>query len=170
MIGFGITGLLVALVLGAITYAVARNYLVRQREETAIRQTYVNARLARSVLRLTQPDVRSFLAGLGGGTASTTVLRYQDEWFATSVATGREAIPAGLVRVVSGGGAGHQRYRDDDGGLRLAVGVAVPAADTAYFELYSLSGSSGPSTCCPGRLALVWPAPRSLLRRSDALH
>ncbi len=138
MIGFGVTGLLVAFVLAAITYAVARSYLVNQREDTAIRQTYVNARLARSVLRLTQPDVRSFLAGLGGGTASTTVLRYQDEWFATSVATGREAIPAGLVRVVNGGGAGHHRYRDEDG-LRLAVGVAVPAADTAYFELYSLA-------------------------------
>ncbi len=136
--GFGITGLLVAVVLAAVTYALARGYLVRQREETATSQAYVNARLARSVLRNPQPDVRGFLAGLGGGTASSTVLRHRGEWFATAVTEGRDAVPADLVRVVTEGRAGHQRYRDARGDLHLAVGVAVPAVDTAYFELFSL--------------------------------
>ncbi|HEX7166454.1 MAG TPA: HAMP domain-containing sensor histidine kinase [Acidimicrobiales bacterium] len=136
---FGLIGLLVAVVVAGLTYGVARRYLVEQREDVATRQAYVNARLARSVLRGENPDVRAFLAGLGGGTASSAVVRYRDEWFSTSVTAGREAVPADLARVVGEGRAGHQRYRDADGRLHVAVGVAVPAVDAAYFELFPLT-------------------------------
>lgn len=90
------------------------------------------------MLRDPQPDVRSFLAGLGGGSASSSVLRYRGEWFATSVAAGRDAIPADLLRQVTAGHAGRQRYRAPIGDLHLAVGVAVPAVDGVYFELFPL--------------------------------
>ncbi len=137
-ISFGVTGLLVAVGLAAVTYGVARSYLVDQRERTAVRQAYVNARLARTVLRAPDPDVRAFLAGLAGGTASESVVRYQGESFSTSVASGPDTIPDDLVRVVGEGHAGHQRYRDAKGELRLAVGVPVAAADASYFELFQL--------------------------------
>ena len=91
------------------------------------------------MLRAADPDVRAFLAGLGGGTASNTVLRYRGEWFATSVAVGRDALPTDLVRVVTQGHSGHRRYRGADGALHIAVGVAVPSVDAAYFESFSLA-------------------------------
>ncbi|HVE45556.1 MAG TPA: HAMP domain-containing sensor histidine kinase [Acidimicrobiales bacterium] len=137
-LGFGLIGLVVSVVLAGLSYAVARQFLVSEREDAAIRQSYVNARLVRTLLRDPQPDVRSFLAGLGGGTASSSVLRYRGEWFSTSVAAGRDAIPADLLRQVTGGHAGRQRYRGPGGDLHLAVGVAVPAVDGAYFELFPL--------------------------------
>jgi signal transduction histidine kinase len=43
------------------------------------------------------------------------------------------------VSVVSEGHAGHQRFRDADGTLHLAVGVPIAATDGAYFELFDLS-------------------------------
>jgi len=138
-LGFGLVGLAVAVVLSAVTDTVARRYLVEQREDVARQQAYVNARLARTVLRGQVPDVRAFLASLGGGTAASPVLRYRDEWFSTSVAIGRESLPPDLVRVVTDGRAGHQRYRGADGRLNLAVGVALPAVDAAYFEVFSLA-------------------------------
>ncbi len=137
-IGFGVTGLLVALVLAAVTYGLARGYLVDQRQSTAEQQTYVNARLARTVLRTPDPDIPDLLAGLSGGTASDAVLGHEGEWFSTSVRFGPDQVPADLARVVSEGRAGHQRYRDADGDLRFAVGVPIAAAGGSYFELFSL--------------------------------
>jgi signal transduction histidine kinase len=137
-IAFGATGLLVALGLAAVTYAVARDYLVDQRERAAVRQAYVNARLTRTVLRDTEPDVRGLLASLSGGTASDSVVRSRGEWFSTSVSVGPDSVPEDLLRVVSDGHAGHQRYRDADGALQLAVGVPIATADSSYFELFAL--------------------------------
>jgi signal transduction histidine kinase len=138
-IGFGVTGLLVALGLALVTYALARNYLIEKRESAAIRQGYVNARLTRTVLRDPDSDVRGLLAGLGGGTASDSVVRFRGEWFSTSVTVGPDAVPDDLIQLVSDGHAGHQRYRDADGELRLAVGVPIAAAESSYFELFALA-------------------------------
>jgi signal transduction histidine kinase len=137
-VAFGVTGLVVAVLLAAVTYGLARSYLVDQRQTTAEQQTYVNARLARAVLRGPDPDIRDLLASLNGGTESSSVLRFQGETFATSVASGPDSIPDDLARTVSEGHAGHQRFRDSDGALRLAVGVPIAAADAAYFEVYAL--------------------------------
>ncbi len=132
------TALVVALVLAVITYGLARGYLVEQRQDAAQQQAYVNARLARAVLRTPEPDVRGLLSSLGGGTASSSVLRYRGETFSTSVAVGPDAIPADLARVVNEGHAGHQRFRDANGQLRLAVGVPIAAVDGSYFEFFAL--------------------------------
>lgn len=138
-IGFGVTGLVVTIGLALVTDAVARGYLVRQRERAAIEQGYVNARFVRSVLRNRDPDVRGALSGLGGGQAADAVLRYRGEWYATSVSFGPDTLPADLVRVVGDRHSGHQRYRDADGRLRLAVGVPIATAGASYFEVSSLS-------------------------------
>jgi signal transduction histidine kinase len=130
--------LFVAVVLAAITFGLARGHLVDQRQTAAEQQTYVNARLARTVLRTSDPDIRELLTSLGGGEASDSILRYRGEWFSTSVTFGPATIPEDLVRVVGDGHAGHQRYRDADGELRLAVGVPIAATDGSYFELYAL--------------------------------
>ncbi len=136
---FGLTALFVAIGLGGVTYEVARSYLVAQRETTAARQAFVNARLVRSVLRNPIPDVTTFLACLGGGTASSAVLRFRGEWFSTSVATGSSSLPAGLVSAVGDGRAGHQRFTGVGGGSSLAVGVPVAAVGASYFDVFPLA-------------------------------
>lgn len=138
-IGFGVTGLVVALIVAFTTYGVTRAYLVAERSDAAKRQAYVNARLARAVLRSPDPDVRRLLVSLGGDAASTSVIRYRGETFSTSVTQGPDAVPADLERVVGDGHAGHQRLRDADGNLLLAVGVPMEAVDGAYFEVFALA-------------------------------
>jgi signal transduction histidine kinase len=127
----------VAVVLAAVTYVLVRGYLVDQREDTATRQAYVNARLARSFLR-TDSDVGALLNDLGGGAASDSLLRHDGEWYSTSVDTGPDSIPRDLLGLVGEGHAGHQRYHAPNGELRLAVGVPVAATGSSYFELYPL--------------------------------
>jgi signal transduction histidine kinase len=138
-IGFGVTGLLVAIGLALVTDGLARGSFIHQRERTAVDQSYVNARFVRSVLRNRDPDVRGALSGLGGAETADAVLRYRGEWYATSVSFGPETLPESLVREVGAGHAAHQRYRDAGGRLRLAVGVPIATAGGAYFEVSSLS-------------------------------
>ena len=138
-LGFGVTALLVAFALASVTYVGSRRYLVDQRESTALRQAYVNARLVRTGLRSPETDVSSFLSGLRGGTASDSLLRHRGQWFSTSVATDSGAIPGALVVAVDRGRAAHQRYEGSQGELALVVGVPVAAADASYFEIFPLS-------------------------------
>jgi signal transduction histidine kinase len=138
-IGFGLVGLVVSAVLAIVTYELGRSYLLNQREATAIEQTFVNARLARSVLRSPDPDVGSFLAALGGGTASDSVLRFREEWYSTSVGVGPSAVPRDLQAVVADGQTGHQRSADGDSEPRLVVGVPLAAVPAGYFEVFSLA-------------------------------
>jgi signal transduction histidine kinase len=137
-IGFGLTGFVGALVLAVITGTLARSYLIDQREATARQQAYVNARLLRAGLRAADPDLPTLLSSLQGGSAAESFVRKDGEWYASSVGIAPTTIPDGLVDVVSDGSAGHQRYRDADGDLRLAVGVPVAAVDAGYFEVLSL--------------------------------
>ncbi len=137
-LAFGLTGLVVAFGLAGITFAVARGYLIAQRESAATQQAYVNARLARTVLRNPNADVPAFLSGLGGGSVSNSALRYRGEWFSTSVAFGSTSLPNGLITVVANGRAGHQRFKAAGGELDLVVGVPIAAIDASYFEVFPL--------------------------------
>jgi signal transduction histidine kinase len=138
-IGFGLVGLLVAAVLAVVTYELARGYLVDQRQRAATDQTFANARLARSALRGADPDVRSFLTALGGDTASTSMVRYREEWYATSLAARPGDLPPELLRLVNDGRAGHQRDTDNDNRPRLVVAVPIAAVDATYVETFSLA-------------------------------
>jgi two-component system sensor histidine kinase MtrB len=91
------------------------------------------------VLRNDDPDVAAFLAGLGGGSTSNSLVRFRGEWFSTSVQLGSNALPSELVRTIGRGHAGHQRFRDGNGVLQLAVGVPLPAVDASYFEVFPLT-------------------------------
>jgi two-component system, OmpR family, sensor histidine kinase MtrB len=139
VIGFGLTALLVAFALASITYIGSRRYLVDQRESTALRQAYVNARLVRTGLRSPDTDVSSFLSGLRGGTASDSLLRYRGQWFSTSVAIDSGSVPGALVAAVDEGDAAHQRYKGPQGDFALAIGVPVATADASYFEIFPLA-------------------------------
>lgn len=134
---FTIGALVLSLLFAVATYAAARSYLLRQRENVALRQTYVNARLVRSALRASAEEVPQVLASLETPAGSNSVLERDGEWFATAVVAGRDALPPGLRAEVLGGQPARQRFRRD-GVLRLAIGVPLPAREAAYFEVFSL--------------------------------
>ncbi len=138
-IAFGLVGLFAAVALAVTTYVVARRYLLEQREESAERQGFANARLTRSALRSAGVDVASLLSTIRGESGSDLVVRHDGSWFASSVAVGRDSIPTGLRQLVDEDHAGRQLVRTESGGLQLVVGMPLSAVNGAYFEVFSLA-------------------------------
>ena len=125
-VAFGCVALALSATLATMAYQLTRSYLLDQRQSTAIRQAYVNARLARSVLRTPDPDVPTILASLQTSSGSVAVLNYQDRWFASKVGIGPNAVPTSLREEVLAGNVARQRFRLE-GEPQVAVGVPLPA-------------------------------------------
>ena len=137
-VAFGCVALALSATLATMAYELTRSYLIKQRQSTAIRQAYVNARLARSVLRTPDPDVPTILASLQTSSGSVAVLNYQDRWFASKVGIGPNAVPSDLRKKVLEGFVGRQRFILD-GEPQVAVGVPLPAVNAFYFEFSPMS-------------------------------
>ncbi len=134
---FAIGGLLLASAFAVTTYALSDRYLVGQRERTAERQAFLNARALRDELRGTGSDVRTALAALEIPTGSSSVVHRDGSWFGTSVAIGRDSAPPSLRRLVATGTAGHQRIVTPSGPA-LVTGVPLPSVGAEYYEIVIL--------------------------------
>jgi two-component system, OmpR family, sensor histidine kinase MtrB len=137
MAAFALGALGLSLILSLLTYTLGSTYLIRQREASALRQAFVNARLVQTGLR-SSTAVPELLDSLETPATSESVLAYAGRWFASSpLRVGRDEVPAGLRGRVQAGTPARQRYQLH-GTPRLAVGVPLPVADAAYFEVFSL--------------------------------
>lgn len=136
----------IALVLSAglamLAYQVTRVELVADREERAVAQSYLNARLLRIGLRAREPDISTLLSSLEGNAASRAVASVGGQWFAGSVGVGPDVIPDSLAGVVGDGDAGHQIV-SIAGEPHVVVGVPVAEVGAEYYELVSLEDIDG---------------------------
>lgn len=135
-VAFGAISLALSGVLAVLAYQVTRTYLLDQRADAATAQAYANARVERGLLEAAPPDA-NVVDLLPQTPGSVVVVRYRGEWFANTVGFGADAVPTSLRQTVDDGDAGQQRVRVD-GEAYLSIGVPIPAADAAYFELVSL--------------------------------
>lgn len=135
---FAVGGLLLTVLLAVITYGLADRYLTDQREGSATRQAYVNARAIRDDLNLPSSDVSTTLAALELPTTSSVVMHRAGNWFSTSVGVSRADVPVRLQRLVRSGVPGHQRVMVGNNPV-LVVGLPIPSAGTEYFQIFSLS-------------------------------
>jgi len=139
-LAFALGALALSVILASLSYELSRTYLLRQREQSILRQAYVNADLVRGslgnldVIRVGIPDLLNRLELPSG---SHPVLSHQGKWFASALAFGRDSVPIELrERVLDGQGA-RQRFILR-GHSQLAVGIPLPSVDAAYFEVVSL--------------------------------
>ncbi|HEX9683389.1 MAG TPA: HAMP domain-containing sensor histidine kinase [Acidimicrobiales bacterium] len=137
-LAFGLGTLLLSSLLVVLSYSVVRENLINERQSTATRQVFVNARVMRDALRTAEPDVPRLLASLETPAGSRPLLFQQGRWFAQSFTRGRDALPLDLRERVIGGAPATMRYVFDDR-MALAIGVPIPAVDAAYFEVADLS-------------------------------
>lgn len=139
-LAFAFGALLLSVALSALSYGLVRNYLLSEREESAVEETLANARLARDSLRSPEPNLPRILASLRAPTDSPALVFYDDNWFSSSpLAVSRESLPPDLRGVVARGDASRQSYRVEDGEPRLAVGLPIPLVGARYFEIFSLA-------------------------------
>jgi two-component system, OmpR family, sensor histidine kinase MtrB len=136
---FALGALGLALLLSLLTYTLSSTYLLRQREASALRQAFVNARFVQAGLRATGPDVAGLLSDLETPATSESLLVRRGERFASNpVEIGHDDLPGRLREQVEDGTAARQRFRLD-GSPRLAVGVPPPAVQATYYEVFSLA-------------------------------
>jgi signal transduction histidine kinase len=129
--------LVLAAGVAAISYNVTRSELTEERRERAAAQAYLNARLVRSGLRASDPDLSAILSSLEGNVGSSSLTLLDGEWFASSVGVGPDLLPPELVDVVEGGDSG--RVVTSIGGVpHVVVGVPIAESSAAYFELVVL--------------------------------
>lgn len=135
---FALGGLFLVTALAVMTHLLARDYLLDQRQSSAVRQTRANARLVATLVRVPDTGLSRLLGALETRESSRSVVLRAGEWYATSVAVGRDALPSDLRSlVVDEREPGRQRFRLGREPA-LAVGIPLPDGD-AYFEVYPLT-------------------------------
>ncbi len=133
-LGFAAGALVLSATMAVGTYLVARDYLVDQREQSAIGQAFVDATLIRDGLRTAGEQVSEALGAVSPPADSVVFVRRGGEWFSSSLTAQSDLVPTDLRDRVEGGGAGLAWSRVD-GQAAVVVGTAVPAVDAEFYEL-----------------------------------
>ena len=136
--GFAAGALLVSAVLVATTFALARSYLVDQREQSLVREAYADANLLRSRLSGAGADVAAQLGDLVPSVAGDVVVRRGDAWYSSGLDADARDVPPALAQLVADGSAGTVRVAGPSG-PRLVVGVPLGEAGVDFFEVSELS-------------------------------
>ena len=134
---FSLTASLAGLVLAIVTFAVARSFLIEQREQTARTEAFANAKTVRDQLLVEQRFDVSTLRTESGG---FTVLLVDDVARVADARYSLDSFPVELRLVVDQGGSGFQRY-EYDGDPYVAVGINMPAAEAQYFESFPMEAT-----------------------------
>jgi signal transduction histidine kinase len=136
-VAFALGALAMSAILSTVTYALVRNSLLGQREDSAVSQAYLNARLVRDGLRA-RSELGRVLSSLETPPSEGVVVRHDGRWFANSILIGDEAIPDALQSRVRDGVPARQRFRAG-GRAWLAVGVPIPRVDAEFYEAFPLA-------------------------------
>lgn len=127
----------VSLLGAVVVWTTSTRLLLEQRERTLLRQALNNAAQIQSAAETPGAEIPQLLAGLPRSTGSDSLLRLDDQWYATSLQRDQDDVPAALRDVVVDGGMARQRVVVD-GAISLIVGVPV-GRDNAYFEVFPLN-------------------------------
>src|SRR5688500_16970142 len=134
---FASAGLLLTVVLSLLTYELTRSYLTGQRERSATRQAFANARLATSVLGADDSDPRRLLDSLPAESDSSVLINVAGTWFSSDVGLSETSLPPDFVVVVDQGRSASQRFRVD-GVTQLVIGTPLGSTNATYFEVFPL--------------------------------
>ena len=173
-IAFTALSLSITGVLAIVTWSLASNYVVGQRERGAVRQATVNAELVEKEIGQGSGGLNDLLTGLGADFESAVLLVDQGTWTSSSNAVDANELPAQLLAMVREGSAASQRIRID-GTPVLAVGLPIAGNTASYIEvsplreldrtLRFLSWTLAASVvvgAAAGAAVGIWAAPRAL--------
>ncbi|MEO6124945.1 MAG: HAMP domain-containing sensor histidine kinase [Ilumatobacteraceae bacterium] len=136
-ITFALVTLCSTLLVSVSTFYLARQYLIEQRERSSIRQTFLNARLARDLLESGERQPQEVLDATVGEVGTLALLRVDGKWYASGVAADPNDLPASIIAALDEDVAAHQRVVRA-GQPRLIVGVPLANTGTDYLEIVPL--------------------------------
>jgi two-component system sensor histidine kinase MtrB len=134
-LAFAIGALLLSVLLSATTWALTRENLLNQREDSATVFVYRNAGIVQEGVEAT--DAQALLGSLLTPLGSRPILYKGDEYIALSPGFGQDALPEELRDAVIGGQPSRMRFKLN-GEMQLAIGIPIPSEEVAYFEVVSL--------------------------------
>jgi signal transduction histidine kinase len=134
---FAIGAFLLSTIMAGITYFTARQSYLSERQGADQRQAFASALVVNNALRSPGVEVDQLLGSVDTIPGSLSVLHRHNKWFATSISVGQSALPPALRSLVLHGTPASQII-SVGGAPQLAIGVPLPAADAAYFEVFSL--------------------------------
>jgi signal transduction histidine kinase len=137
-LAFAALAFLVSVGLAALTYQIARTYLLDQRETLVVRQAGLNARALNAALGTPDADVSSLLANLPSTSGSRGIVSIDGEWFSSSLQEEGASVPHDVVDETLAGHAVKKRV-NRSGTPTMVVGVPLPQAPGAYFEVAPLN-------------------------------
>lgn len=135
---FAIGALLLSALLSGTTWALTRENLLNQREDSATVVVYQNAGIVQQRVGDSDTDNQALLSSLSTPLGSRPILFNGIEYVSLTPEFGRDALPASLRDTVVAGQPARMRY-ELRGEMQLAVGIPIPSAGVAYFEIVSLS-------------------------------
>ncbi|MBU3702029.1 MAG: hypothetical protein FGM58_08285, partial [Acidimicrobiia bacterium] len=138
---FALGALLLSVSLAFITYALTRQNLLDQRDETAVSRTIDNAdRLAIELpADLTPAMVERDLNSLPHPNAANSLLWFKGQWYSTNpLAFASSDLPPSIVSLVDSGQSARMRTRID-GSVQLVIGVPLSDLGATYYESVPLA-------------------------------
>lgn len=132
-IAWGVVALLLSSALAFFAYQVVRVQLIAEREDTALNQAYLNARLVRNAVQVGEPSMNEAISSVVAGGRSAVLVHMGGEWFSGSVGIGPDDLPQSLSGVVGSRRAASQLV-NIQGRPFVGIGIAVPAFSARYFE------------------------------------
>ena len=174
ILSFTLGATLLATLTALATFAVTRQYLLDQREQTALRQAFADASSVRDSLRTTGLPVGEALAALSPPDGSEVLVHQEGRWYSTSLEVGALDVPDGLRQAVDSGDAASS-WADTGAEPVLVVGVPLPAVQAQYYEITTTTelertlrtvrtalAAFAVSTAAGGALLGVWAAGRAV--------
>lgn len=138
---FALGALLLSVALATITYALTRQNLLDQRDESAVTRAIANAdRLAADLPSdLTPAMVERDLNSLPHPNAANSLLWFRGQWYSTDpLAFASSDLPTSIVTMVDAGQAARIRARIDDE-VQLVIGVPISDLSATYYESVPLA-------------------------------
>lgn len=126
---------LITAILGVVTYGLSRTFLVKQREDVAIRQATANARVVRDTVRSGSAAPGALVSSLRTDAGGAALVRVGERWFTASVGPGPDDLTPSLVQLLAQGASGHQRI-EIGGEPYIAVAISIPSVSVGYVELF----------------------------------
>ncbi|WP_295697661.1 ATP-binding protein [Lapillicoccus sp.] len=131
---FALGALIVSALLSIGTYLVARHYLIDQRQETALRQTYADASFVADGLRTQGAKVPEVLGSVNAPSDSELLVRLGGRWFSSSLTQGPQSIPQTVLDGV-GAGAVTYEWTRVEGKPAIVIGVPLRTANAQFYEV-----------------------------------
>ncbi len=136
-LAFGLVSIVVTGTVAYATWQLSSSYMLRQRQDSAVRQAIVNARLVETAASRQSDGLAELLTGLGSEVESAVLLVDNGKWISSGNLVDPQRLPGKLLSMTASGQAAEQRLRLN-GVPVLAVGIPLTAAAATFVEVFPL--------------------------------